>query len=189
AREHLALQERFPSNKKHTRLVGHEIEVYTVPFPTWKKSGELFRPAGSFARVYSEDLGKRMEAICSGELGLEESLGETIIDLKDGTVVRGTRMRLSHYPGSAKDRKIPNEYLGLSLDASNFASRGDFSYLCSLATEKITPQRPLIFKVRQYVFIDGESVFEKRTVGRPVFKAPKGSPNPTKFSHLVFTEN
>ncbi len=189
ARRQLYLYEKFPE-PTHSRLVGHEVEVYAVKEPGWFKRGKAVIPQGSLENVLKLDLGQEIRKICEKELTPSESVLEedVVHELGDGTVIRGNRIRTNPYPGKAGRREIPNPYLVLTYDSSLFRKLGAFCYGLDLKRNNITPLTPVECHVKKYVLINQEKIHEEREVARAAFSVRSDGKTPVKFLHFIFSK-
>ncbi len=186
AQKGLILAERFSADKEHSRLVAQEIKIYLIKNPHWSKKGKLVVPYGSLEKLFEFNFGKEIKKICEQEISLEEIVEKNATHkLEDGTEIRGTRFRKSHYMGPPYHRQIPNPYLDIFYDSSSFEKLGDFSYSFHIKTEPILLEKPREYHIKEYVLIDDELINETEKIGLPRFKAGDFG-KPIKFSHLVF---
>ncbi len=178
---------RFPPNREHDKLSAHKAEVYVLRNPVWQRRGELLIPQGDLEVIFSMDFGDAIKQICEEESKMQERLGVTTIDLGDGTIVTGVRIRKSNYGGTSNRRTIPNEHLLINFDSSNYEETGDFTYAFDINRPSITTKQPKEFHIQSYLLVDGEEAWKEREVARAAFKPAPDGKTPVKFSHLVFT--
>jgi len=191
-RRELEFLERFPPEKGHDRLVGHKVHGYLVKDFEWVSARKLYFIAkGGLEKIFTVDVGKVLRKACEDELRYEEVVEENaVIDMGDGTEVRGMRVKTSPYNGSAKNREIPNPFLDIFCDSSQYSKTGCFNYTFELKEDSITLAEPQEFRVETYVLIDGEKVFSETHIGKSMFAGNKLANEdvlrPSDFSYISF---
>jgi hypothetical protein len=186
ATKKLAFYEKFPPGI-HSRLSAHKIDVYLVNNPTWVKKGEFLVPKGSLESVLSLDFGSEIENACKQEEKMNEEIGKITIDLGDGTIVEGKRVRKSQYIGEKDKRIIPNDFLTIEFNSSEYDKSEDFFYNFRINKSAISIERPLEYHITRYLKFDNILVDEENEFVRALFtKDLTGFPH--KFGHFVTTK-
>ncbi len=188
----LAFLVNFPPDIPHNRLVAHRVEISAVRNPVWQKKGKLLVPKGDLENVLSLDFGSYILKICDEELSMREYLENMTVDLGDGTVIEGIRIKKSNYHGASNRRTIPNEHLNITYDSSMYAVKKEFDYHFEIKRDSITTEQPKEFHIQEYVMVDGVKVEEQKEVVKSAFNQflNKWKPEelkPEAFSHFVFS--
>ena len=179
AKKEIEIQKRFADGKEHSRLVGHEIEVYLIEDPSWKKTKNYAVPEGTLKSIFKMDFGEEIGKICKQESSNGEVIEEgASYDLGDGTKIIGKRVKESQYKGPADHRIIPNNHLNISFDSSGFVKHGGFSYNVGINRQSIKLEQLKEFHITTYVLIDGEEIRKQKEIIKPAFKIKNKSWTP-----------
>lgn len=191
ARNHLEFFNRFPPGT-YDRLVGHVARVYQVKDPIWKKKGKHLQAEGSLEKIFEIDLGEEIRKYCQEEKHINEYLGEEEIDMGDGTVIVGKRIKKSRFrisPKNKNHRIVEREYFKIEFNPTSYESTGDFSYELDIDKNKISCSNPVEFQIKSYVKFNGVLDKEKLEVARVLYKKRKGCDHPGEAHQIVYTQS
>jgi len=169
--------------------VAHSVEIFSSENPVWFKRGNLVGAKGLAEKILVMDLGKEIRRICEEEFNTKKIINKNaVLDLGDGTQIRGVLERVSPYKGKSTERKLPNAYLNILYNSSSFKTSGEFSYSFDINTDMLKPSEPKEYHIKTYVLIDGKTVKEDKEVSKALFKVGGDGKTSVKFNHLVFSQ-